>query len=378
MAIRAATHADLTSEAARRARSSGLLIGLIGLLLVPAWGGFDVLLEPSQARVFIEVRLACDLVIALCLWVLWSRPLGRRRPELVTFLMLTVVQAEIAWMVVRATDARDVYLLGFSLPLYASGCVMGGRSRWTAAVAGTAWLSLGAAALTAPDPMSHKDLAASVFYLGTASLIGWIGHVQRDRLADRETVAREQLEAEQARTQELLTSLDRLSHEDALTGLGNRRRWDTELETACARAHRVDGALAVLLIDVDRFKAVNDRYGHSGGDDCLRAVASLLSARVRGGDLVARIGGDEFAVLLIGTDALGATAFAEQLRRETAELQGAGCPSVSLSLGVSAAVGVAARPAELMSRADEQLYRAKATRNAVAAPHLVLAPAGGE
>lgn len=231
---------------------------------------------------------------------------------------------------------------------------------------------LGSRAAHGPDALSSRDLVAALFYLATASLIGWIGHVQRDRLAARELAVRHRLEEEQARTVELLASLERLSHEDPLTGLANRRRWDIDLETACARARRMGTGVSIVLIDVDRFKAVNDQYGHTGGDDALRDVAALLSGRVRAGDLVARIGGDEFAVLLIGADAIGAANLAEQLRAQAAGLRPAGRPALSLSLGVAAARAGAAQATTLMFDADEQLYRAKATRNTVAAAHLVL------
>lgn len=353
-------------ELSHRARSSGIAIAVVVLLVAPAWGGFDRLLEPAHFRSFILLRLVCEIPIAVLFWLLRARPLGRQRPELLTFLVLAVVQTELAWMVVRATHARDFYLLGFSLALYGSGCLMGGRPRWTAAVVAATWLALGGALLTAPTAMSGRDLAASGFYLSTASIIGLVAHTQRDRLSNRERMARVRLEHEQDQTRQLLAQLERMSHEDALTGLANRRRWDTALDAACAHAQDSGSALAVLLIDIDRFKAINDRHGHAGGDETLRDIAALLTSRVRGRDLVARLGGDEYGILLLDTDAVGAAAVAEQLRQEAIRLRPLDEGAVSLSLGVAAAAGSEAVPDRLMRRADEQLYRAKATRNAVA------------
>ena len=127
-----------------------------------------------------------------------------------------------------------------------------------------------------------------------------------------------------------------------------------------------------MLLDIDRFKVVNDMHGHAGGDAVLRQVAGLLSSRVRGGDLVARLGGDELAVLMPGADLDRTVELAERLRSEAAALTADGFEpgEISLSLGVAAARGEQAFPLELMSRADEQLYRAKITRNAVGAPAL--------
>lgn len=367
-----ATTGRYADEMRRRARRCGLVLGTIGLMLVPAWGGFDRLLVPEHARTFLELRLLCDVPMAVLTLVLAVRPIGRRRPELLTLLILAVVQGEIAWMVVRAGSARDFYLLGFSLPLYASGCMMGGRPRWTAGVAAATWLSFCVALLGAPTPLSGRDLIASVFYLGTASIIGYVGHAQRYRIATRELSIRGDLEVEQARTNELLVQLERLSHEDALTGLANRRRWDTEIATVCARSRQVGCGVAVLIVDIDRFKDVNDRYGHGGGDEALRAVGDLLARHVRDGDLVARIGGDEFGVLLVGADAVRAAELAEELRAAAAGLRTASHVAVSLSLGVAAAAGDNLYAELLMAQADEQLYRAKATRNAVGAAHLSL------
>ena len=149
---------------------------------------------------------------------------------------------------------------------------------------------------------------------------------------------------------------------DALTGLANRRRFIEELSAEVSRAERFGTPLAVVLADLDDFKSVNDRFGHQAGDDVLRAFAAVLRDRLREIDLPARLGGEEFAVLLRQTDAPGARALAEQLRERLADLRlevGGGKP-----LTVTASFGVASYPSahtgdELLSSADAALYRAK-------------------
>jgi diguanylate cyclase (GGDEF)-like protein len=353
-------------ELSQRARTSALVITAIAVLIFPAWNGFDQLLEPQHAREFLIARLLAEIPMLTCLWLLWARPIGRRRPELLSFVVLAVVQVEIAWMVVQATDARDAYLLGFSLALFGSGCILAGRARWTARVVAVSWAAFAVALLASPDPYPAKALATAGFYLTTASIIAVISHLHRDRLADRELAARAELDREQDHTRELLGRLERLSHEDPLTGLANRRRWDTELARVCSQAGRTNSEVAVVLIDIDRFKEINDRLGHACGDEALRKVAGLLSSRARLSDLVARVGGDELGVLLLDCDAAAATEVAEQLRVEALELRLLEEVTLSLSLGVATAVGRNAQPADLMQRADEQMYRAKATRNSVA------------
>ncbi|MGY1718264.1 diguanylate cyclase [Blastococcus sp. SYSU DS0552] len=364
----------LAEERAERARTAGLLVGWVAVVVVPLWSLVDLVTEGSSAGTFLTVRLLCEIPMLLALLALWRLPLGRRRPELLTFLVLAVVQAEVAWMVTRSDDPR-YHLLGFTLAIYGSGCVLVARPRWTVALVAVSWAALGLASVTVEDGLSPGDLLAVTVYLASASLIAVLAHLRRYALDSRELHTRVRLEREQQRTGVLLAQLERLSHEDPLTGLANRRRWDAELGELCARARQRGDVLSVVLVDLDHFKEVNDRYGHGGGDDALRAVAGLLSARVRGGDLVARLGGDELAVLMPGADQARATALAEQLRREARLLQPAGfdAAELSLSLGVASAAGDDAYPLELMSRADEQLYRAKTTRNAVGAG---LAPPG--
>jgi diguanylate cyclase (GGDEF)-like protein len=372
----AAVVPGLREEMTERARTAGLMVAWMAVVMVPAWTIVDHITSPAQAGIFLAVRLGCDVPMALALWVLWRRPAGRRWPEWLTFFVLCVVQTEIAWMIPRAADPQ-YYLLGFTLAIYGSGCIMVARPRWTAALVGYTWAVLGLCAFTAPEGLSAREVVAVAVFVGTASVIALLAHMRRYALNVRELLTRGRLEREQQRTRTLLGQLERLSHEDPLTGLANRRRWDAELNTVCLEARERDQVVSVLLLDLDHFKHINDRHGHPGGDQALRAVAQLLIAAVRSADLVARLGGDELAVLLPGASADRAVALAEQLRTATTRLllPGFAAGELTVSVGVATVAGEEAYPLELMSRADERLYRAKITRNTVAAEHRAAEPA---
>jgi len=167
--------------------------------------------------------------------------------------------------------------------------------------------------------------------------------------------------------------LKRLSGIDALTGVANRRFFDEMLDKEWARAARSRQPLAIIMVDIDRFKIHNDTYGHQAGDECLRQVASVLKHSVRRpADLVARYGGEEFSVILPGADVNGATAVAERMRAEVQAIKLAHAKTVTghdvtVSLGVAVVVPDQHHSAlELVAAADEALYRAKAVgRNQV-------------
>ncbi len=165
----------------------------------------------------------------------------------------------------------------------------------------------------------------------------------------------------------------RLTIMDGLTHLHNRRYFTEFLERELARSARHRRPLALLLVDLDHFKAVNDRHGHLCGDAVLREVASRLRPVVRREDLLARFGGEEFAVILVETDAPAARDAAERVRLAVAagavRFGGHDVP-VTVSVGVAAAGGGEADLSadRLLHRADQQMYRAKhAGRNRVAA-----------
>jgi diguanylate cyclase (GGDEF)-like protein len=176
--------------------------------------------------------------------------------------------------------------------------------------------------------------------------------------------------------------LDNFAHIDGLTGIANRRRFDEVLEREWQAASRSRSRLSVVMVDVDRFKAYNDRYGHQAGDSCLHHVAqALYGVPNRATDLVARYGGEEFVILLPATDAEGAARIAERGRADiqALALEHAGNPSggghVSISAGVATLVppddAAPAGSQALVAEADAALYEAKRTgRNRVVAPQV--------
>ncbi len=145
---------------------------------------------------------------------------------------------------------------------------------------------------------------------------------------------------------------------DALTGLANRRALEEILAAEISRAQRFAHQLAIVLLDLDRFKEINDSFGHAAGDVMLRAVSRLLTSLARQGDTVARWGGEEFVVVLPETDLEGAQRFAERLRR-TIEAHSVGDMQTSASCGVATMLPEDSVE-ELLGAADQALYQAKA------------------
>ena len=166
-------------------------------------------------------------------------------------------------------------------------------------------------------------------------------------------------------TLDAITDSVELARTDGLTGLLNRRAFDSELGIAAARAERYQRDLSLVLIDIDHFKALNDTFGHPAGDAVLRIVARTLVANARRVDVAARIGGEEFAIILADTPSAAALRLAERAR-EAISAAGVERISFTASLGVASLGADARTPAALLKAADTALYVAKqAGRNRV-------------
>ncbi|WP_162617985.1 GGDEF domain-containing protein [Salinicola halophilus] len=221
-------------------------------------------------------------------------------------------------------------------------------------------------AVISPVPSPWVDIMYAGSVVGVLMLSGallYLFRQQIDHAEDELTLSNQYLET--------------LSNTDPLTGLANRRALDAALEREWSRLSRLSSGLAVIMCDVDHFKGFNDRYGHDGGDRCLQRITTALEGVLsRPADLAVRYGGEEFALVLPGTEEAGARLLAERLREAVERLQipneaaGEGA-CVTVSVGVSSINHVFPEVGfhgvdHLIKRADEALYQAKASgRNRV-------------
>jgi diguanylate cyclase (GGDEF)-like protein len=303
-------------------------------------------------------RLAAAAAAAATGRVLDRRPRVLRRPA--GRALLISVQLLLAGVALTASALRpeDALTNALSLVVVVLACTVMVPGRFTDQMAVGTLIAAGLVVVSVTrfdaPPLPTVPLVANL--VGVLLLGGTIRSLMgRDQR--RRWLAARRLALQLAEDRQLRDELERLAREDPLTGAANRRHFLDHL-AALVADRRTRPSLVVL--DLDGFKAVNDRHGHPVGDGVLVAVVDAIRTAVRDGDVVARIGGEEFAVSMVGLDLVGAAAAAERIRRAVATAD------VGEVVGepVTASVGVARlRDGEtadgLMARADAAMYRAK-------------------
>lgn len=298
-----------------------------------------------------------------------SRPIEQRRTlEAAALLALTLLFT--IWIFVQgATDSfpRRPFLL-FPLPIWAA-VRFGLRGAATvvlliAAIAITATLNDVGPLLAATPADTVLLLQEYLAVLAFSSLA--LAALLRDLRATHDELDHLNRELEvrvEARTHELQEAnrrLEELASIDPLTGASNRRHFMELAKVEISRAKRQGLPLSVIMLDIDFFKSVNDSFGHEAGDEVLVALAAIIHATLRGGDIFARMGGEEFIVMLPGQGLSETFQMAERLRLLIAQNEVPDCPThITVSAGLAGLENESDEIADLLRRADQGLYRAK-------------------
>ena len=281
------------------------------------------------------------------LWVRWD-PHFVFVPSIATALLLS----EFIW---AAPEVRMLVLVVWPVVLiFLAGYVDFAQSAALSGLMTAGYLAAVALALPPGTRLEVEAIVAAVFFVTTLFADAVLGGLRRQRLA----------------LIQVRSELARMVSTDALTGLPNRRHFQEALDAEMARVQRYGGSFSLALLDLDEFKSFNDRFGHPAGDAVLCELAGVLREHMRASDRVARLGGEEFAVILVGTGKEAARSVVERLRIAIADLDLGhlavpGC-TVTTSIGVAAVPDDAEYAAELVRHADVALYEAKARgRNCV-------------
>ena len=335
----------------KRVRTAGLAI-VFGVAAVLAISAVLPTTPPADRASLLFTALITTLGGLLWFTLVPKGAFGERR----IFVAAAISQAVMIIMLGLTGDSGSIYFAYYLLPVL--GVILSGNWRQVSALGALAGFGVIGLALSSPLTDAARDLAVTrVFQIAAmtffaAATARATGETRR-ALADRTAALAEQRDDAFA-----------MASTDELTGLYNRHFMRDELRRMTAHASRRDRSFAVLSMDVDGLKSVNDSRGHQAGDVLLRAIADALRAVLRSEDIAVRTGGDEFVVLLPDADRTEAVKVAYRIRQRVAALGEAG------GRGVSTGIAVWRRgtdPDAALRQADEELYRSKATRRATTA-----------
>lgn len=347
----------------RRAYLAGLLIGTPSVVATWVVRGTG---SPFIGKAY--PVLAVFLVVLA--WGLWSRRLPVTMAEKVVVVVVTtfflahvaVIMHTSADLAVARSELLESGFPNVSLLFMFAYLAFDTRTALTVSLAiYTAFLTIIGTRLLPELTVGGQDLSAVVGYASGLAFLG---------AAVALLYALAQVKEQLAETRSTAEALDAIAHTDPLTGVANRRRLHLTLEQQLMNAARSDGDLAVILLDVDDFKRINDEYGHHTGDDVLRAIASTIQRGLRATDLLGRWGGEEFLILAPRTGAAPAHELAERCRAMLAAQHLEPVGSVTASFGVAVRWPGDTSDA-LLKRADDATYEAKrAGRNRVIAAQM--------
>ena len=312
------------------------------VLMIAGFVGWDQMRDPGHLGPAASVRLGGSTAVLLLLSLV-------RRVASLSFR----VQALVMYCAIYALQAAIGVALGADSPLQMPGLlivmffgVIGlPRARDSLVNVLLAALSL---PLVLPRHPQPADVVYEVAHFATVVLLVWAACALLERLAAQSFAYRARLQLE--------------ASTDALTGLHNRREFESGMVREMERARRMGVPLSLAIIDIDFFKRINDQHGHDVGDRVLREVAQALQGGIRKSDLLARIGGEEFALVMLGTQPPGAWVVLERLRLAVAALR---LPAGTATIGCTISIGITDRVDSdvdwpmLYKRADEALYDAK-------------------
>jgi diguanylate cyclase (GGDEF)-like protein len=359
------------ATARRSLRAATILSGITSVVLTPPLAIGTMLLVPERQLLLLAI-FGIEGVFGLCITVLALRR-WRLPPLPLQFTLAVSITVVLSFLLAFVPELQTpTLMLLANLP---SAVAL--LSPWDAKVQ-TRWLLASATLLAvftavfgrgAVQADEWSGICLVLAISGLMSLAGALGTAgMRRRAFGLQMEARSAHVATLAREVELERlngALASVTRKDPLTGLGNRRRLDEEVNAAAARATRYDKDCAIALLDLDGFKKYNDSLGHVAGDAALRAVATALVASVRESDTVCRFGGDEFVVVMPEQPLAAAARVAERIRQTVENLQLAyPTPSGPRALTISVGIALLGRSAahdedEVLRRADAELYRAK-------------------
>jgi len=315
---------------------------VLAVLLIAGFIGWDLLRDPGHLDLAARVRLVGSVaVLAALVVVRTSLKLKFRAQALIMYCLIYALQASIGWAL--GSDS-SLQMPGLLIVMFFSMLAL---PRASDALVNVVLAAISVPLVLPPAP-SQADVVYEVAHFGTVVALVWAACALLERMSAQSFAYRSRLQLE--------------ASTDSLTGLNNRREFESGMVREMERARRMGVPLSLAIIDIDFFKRINDRYGHDAGDAVLREVAHCLLSHIRKSDLIARIGGEEFALVMLGTQPPGAWVVLERLRVavEALRIPTAGeIVNCTISMGMTDRVETDREWATLYKRADTALYAAK-------------------